>query len=58
VHSLDSGKVHELETTVAQQAKAIEVLTRQLKEQAAQIQRVSRQLEVKKPAAKVVRYKQ
>jgi len=53
-----SGKVHELETTVAQQAKAIEVLTAQLKEQAAQIQKVSAQLEVSKPAAQVVRYEQ
>ncbi len=53
-----SGKVHDLETTVAQQAKAIEVLTAQLKEQAAQIQRVSAQLEVRKPAARVANYKQ
>jgi hypothetical protein len=40
-------KVEELETTVAQ-------LKAQLKEQAAQIQKVSAQLEVNKPAAKVV----
>jgi hypothetical protein len=32
----------------------MEVLTAQLKEQAAQIQKVSAQLEVSKPAAKVV----
>jgi hypothetical protein len=51
-----TGKVHELESTVAQQAKAIEVLTAQLKEQAAQIQRVSAQLEVRKPAAQVANY--
>ena len=53
-----SGKVQELETTVAQQAKAIEVLTAQLKEQAAQIQRVSARLEVSKPKARVANYKQ
>jgi hypothetical protein len=53
-----SGKVQELETTVAQQAKAIEVLTAQLKEQATQIQKVSAQLEVSKPATKVVSHKQ
>jgi hypothetical protein len=51
-----SGKVRELETTVAQQAKAIEVLTAQLNDQAAQIQRVSAQLEVRKPAAQVANY--
>jgi hypothetical protein len=53
-----SGKVQELETTVAQQAKAIEILTAQLKEQAAQIQKVSAQLEVSKPATKIVSHKQ
>jgi uncharacterized coiled-coil protein SlyX len=47
-----------LQATVAQQHKQIETLTAQLKEQAAQIQKVSAQLEVSKPAAKVVRYKQ
>jgi uncharacterized coiled-coil protein SlyX len=46
--------VQELETTVAQQAKGMEVLTAQLKEQAAQIQRVSAQLEVIKPAPQTV----
>jgi hypothetical protein len=40
-------KVQELEATVAK-------LTTQLKEQAAQIQKVSAQLEMSKPAAKVV----
>src|SRR6266576_5715346 len=34
-------KVEELQTTVAQQQKGMEVLTAQLKEQAAQIQKVS-----------------
>jgi Chaperone of endosialidase len=47
-------KVQNLETTVAQQAKGMEVLTAQLKEQAAQIQQVSAQIEVNKPAAKTV----
>jgi len=53
-----SGKVQELETTVAQQAKSIEFLTAQLKEQAAQIQKVGAQLEVRKPAAQVANYQQ
>ena len=47
-------KVEQLQATVAQQQKGMEVLTAQLKEQAAQIQKVSAQLEVSKPAAKVV----
>jgi septal ring factor EnvC (AmiA/AmiB activator) len=47
-------KVQALEATVAKQQKGMEVLTAQLKEQAAQIQKVSAQLEVSKPAAKVV----
>ena len=47
-------KVQSLEATVAQQAKGMEVLTAQLKEQAAQIQKVSAQLEVNKPAPQVV----
>ena len=47
-------KVQSLETTVALQAKGMEVLTAQLKEQAAQIQKVSAQLEVNKPAPQVV----
>jgi trimeric autotransporter adhesin len=46
--------IAELKVTVAQQHKGMEVLTAQLKEQAAQIQKVSAQLEVGKPAAKVV----
>ena len=48
------GKVEKLEATVAQQQKQIETLTTQLKEQAAQIQKVSAQLEMAKPATKVV----
>ena len=47
-------KVQSLEATVAQQAKGMEVLTAQLREQAAQIQKVSAQLEVNKPAPQVV----
>jgi hypothetical protein len=47
-------KVQSLETTVAQQQKGMEVLTAQLKEQAAQIQKVSAQLEVNKPAPQTV----
>ena len=47
-------KVENLEATVAQQQKGMEVLTAQLKEQAAQIQKVSAQLEVNKPAPQVV----
>jgi DNA-directed RNA polymerase specialized sigma54-like protein len=45
---------NEFEATVAQQQKEIKTLTAQLKEQAAQIQKVSAQLEVNKPAPKVV----
>ena len=52
--SVLNGKVKKLQTTVAQQQKQIEILTAQLKEQAAQIQKVSAQLEVTKPAPKVV----
>jgi septal ring factor EnvC (AmiA/AmiB activator) len=44
----------ELRTTVAKQQKEMEVLTAQIKEQAAQIQKVSAQLEVSKPAPQVV----
>ena len=47
-------KVQALENTVAQQQKGMEVLTAQLKEQAAQIQKVSAQAEMAKPATKVV----
>src|SRR4029077_7839158 len=47
-------KVEELQAVAAQQQKQIETLTVQLKEQAAQIQKVSAQVEMSKPAAKVV----
>jgi hypothetical protein len=47
-------KVEKLQATVGQQQKQIETLTTQLREQAAQIQKVSAQLEVNKPAPQVV----
>jgi hypothetical protein len=50
--------IAELKSTIAQQKRGMDALTAQLKEQAAQIQKVSAQLEVKKPAPKVVRYEQ
>ncbi|HEY7000327.1 MAG TPA: tail fiber domain-containing protein [Candidatus Udaeobacter sp.] len=46
--------IAELKSTVAQQQKGMEVLTAQLKEQAAEIQKVSMQLKVRTPSAKVV----
>jgi hypothetical protein len=42
-------KVEELQAIVAQRQRGMEVLTAQLKEQAAQIQKVSAQVEVNKP---------
>jgi hypothetical protein len=47
-------KVEKLQSTVAQQQKQIEILTTQLKEQAAQIQKVSAQLELNKRAPRTV----
>jgi hypothetical protein len=47
-----------LKSTIAQQKRGMDALTAQLKEQAAQIQKVSAQLEVRKPAAQVVSYEQ
>ena len=44
----------DFETAIAQQQKQIETLTAQLGEQAAQIQKVSAQLEASKPAPQVV----
>jgi hypothetical protein len=46
--------ITELRSTVAQQQKGMEVLTAQLKEQAAQIQKVSAQVEMNKPTSRVV----
>ena len=48
------ASITELKSTVAQQQKGMEVLTAQFKEQAAQIQKVSAQLELSKPAPQVV----
>jgi len=47
-------KVQELEAAVAQQHKGMEVFAAQLKEQASQIQKVSAQLELNKPAPRTV----
>src|SRR5438552_8353305 len=46
-------KVQDLEATVAQQQKGMEALVAQVKEQAAQIQKVSAQVETSKPAPTV-----
>ena len=46
--------IAELKASVGQQQKGIDVLTAQLKEQAAQIQKVSAQLEVSEPAPKTI----
>ena len=48
------ASIADLKSTVVSQQKEMQVLTAQLKEQAAQIQKVSAQLEASKPAAKVV----
>src|SRR5215467_2392854 len=47
-------KVQELEANEAQQQKAIQALTAMVREQAAQIQKVSAQLELNKPAPRTV----
>ena len=47
-------RIAQLEATVERQQKGMEALTAQLKEQATQIQKVSAQLEVNKPAPQVV----
>ena len=47
-------QVQELEATITQQQQQMETLTVQLKEQAAQIQKVNSQLEMRKPATKVI----
>jgi hypothetical protein len=47
-------KVEKLQATVAQQRKQIEILTAQFKEQAAKIQKVSDQVELSKPAPRMV----
>ena len=52
--SQQQATIAELESTVAQQQKGMEALSAQLKEQATQIQKVSAQVEISKPASKVV----
>jgi trimeric autotransporter adhesin len=52
--SLLNSKVANQAAIIAQQQKGIEVLTTQVEEQGAQIQKVSAQLEANKPAPKVV----
>ena len=47
-------QVQDLEATITQQQQQIETLTAQLKEQIAQMQKVNAQLEMRKPAAKVI----
>ena len=46
--------ITELKSTVAQQKKGMEILTAQLKEQGAQIQKVTAQIEMSRPASRVV----
>ena len=48
------ASIAELKATVAQQAKGMDVLTAQLKEQAAQIQKVSAQFEASKTTPQMV----
>jgi septal ring factor EnvC (AmiA/AmiB activator) len=48
------ASITKLEATVAQQQKGMEVLSASLKEQASQIQKVSAQLELSKPAPRTV----
>jgi uncharacterized coiled-coil protein SlyX len=48
--------IAELKSTIAQQKRGMDALTAQLKEQAAQIQKVSARVEVSKPAAQIVSY--
>ena len=47
-------EVAELKSTVAEQRKGMDAMAAQLKEQSAQIQKVSAQLEASKPATQVV----
>ena len=48
------ASIAELKSTIAQQQKGMEVLTAQLKEQAAQIQKVSAQVEMGRAAPQTV----
>ena len=47
-------KVEQLEAPAAQQQKEIRALTKALKEQAAQIQKVSAQMSVERPSTRIV----
>jgi hypothetical protein len=47
-------KVEKLQATVIQNQEEVETLKTRLKEQAAQIQKVNAQLEIDKPAPKVI----
>jgi hypothetical protein len=47
-------KVAKQEAIIARQQKGMEVLTAQLKEQAAQVQKVSAQIELSRPSARTV----
>jgi hypothetical protein len=47
-------QVQDLEATIAQNQQQIETFTAQLQEQAAQIQKVNAQLEMRKPAANMI----
>ena len=47
-------EVQSLEATISQQQNQIEILTAQIKEQIAQIQKVNARLETNKPAAKII----
>jgi len=49
------ASIAELKSMVAQQQKGMEVLTARFKEQAAQIQKLSAQLEASKPAPQMVK---
>ena len=49
----EQKRVEELQATVAQQQKGMEVLIAQVREQAAQILKVSAQLEMNQPTAQV-----
>jgi len=53
-----NAKVADQAAIIAQQQRGMELLTAQLKEQAAQIQKVSAELHVNKPGAQVVNYGQ
>ena len=46
--------ISNLKSTVAQQENGMEILTAQLKEQGAQIQKVSAQVEMSRPASRVI----